>query len=122
MTDIEKLAVKAVGYDELIVRLEKLAHQQADVKGDSSYDGERMLTHEDTMYWAARAVILTLTARNRELEEALRRIANWEMPPSCHTWQDGSEMSYSAAYGSNGERDVIRAIARSALTPKPDGE
>lgn len=71
----------------------------------------------------------SLTERNREcvelrercgrLEGALKRIAKWhgEFPPSHRAWDDGSPMSYSAAFGSNGERDYMREIARTALAP-----
>lgn len=50
-----------------------------------------------------------LERENAALLEALQRIEQWEMPPT----QDGK--SYSYHYGSNGERDWIRAIARNAL-------
>lgn len=48
----------------------------------------------------------------RELEaalEALKKIERWEMPET----NDGK--SYAFHYGSNGERDWIRAVARAAL-------
>lgn len=56
-----------------------------------------------------------------ECERALGAIADWEMPPTGKFWEntDGSmsdrPMTYGACYGSNGERDVIKARARSAL-------
>lgn len=67
--------------------------------------------------------ILSLIARLEALEEALRSIEAWEMPDTGKFWtnQDGSTsdrpMSYAAAYGSNGERDHIKSIARAALEP-----
>jgi hypothetical protein len=49
----------------------------------------------------------------RATREALRRIAAWEMPPA--TDRDGRPSVYGAEYGSNGERDFILAVARTAL-------
>lgn len=51
------------------------------------------------------------------VRKALERIAKWfgEFPETGRTWPDGSPMSYSAAHGSNGERDYMRGIAREAL-------
>ena len=52
------------------------------------------------------------------MERALTRIEAWEMPKTDLFW-DGAKMrpmSYAAAFGSNGERDVVRNIARSALS------
>lgn len=52
-----------------------------------------------------------------ELRAALERIERWfgEFPDSGSHWNDGTPMSYGAAFGSNGERDYMRAIARAAL-------
>ncbi len=52
-----------------------------------------------------------------ELFVALERIERWfnEFPPSGRKWQDGSPMSYGAAFGSNGERDFMRKVARDAV-------
>jgi hypothetical protein len=56
------------------------------------------------------------------LRAALTRIEKWfgEFPPSGRCWEDGTWMSYGAAYGSNGERDYMRSIARAALLPFTD--
>lgn len=67
--------------------------------------------------------ILSLIERVGALEAALKRIEAWQMPETGKFWTnpDGSAsdrpMSYAAAYGSNGERDHIRSIARAALSP-----
>jgi hypothetical protein len=56
---------------------------------------------------------------NREaIREKIARIERWfdEFPETGKTWNDGTPMSYGAAYGSNGERDYMRAIAREALS------
>lgn len=57
-------------------------------------------------------------ARIAELEEALRSIEAWEMPPSGRFWEDdrSHEMPYASAFGSQGERAVIRDRARAALS------
>jgi hypothetical protein len=54
----------------------------------------------------------------KTLRAALERIQRWEgeFPKTERTWPDGTEMSYFACYGSNGERDFMRGIAREALT------
>ena len=63
----------------------------------------------------------TLARGGDELREALEKIERWDLPASGKFWHnaDGSlserPMSYEAAYGSNGARDYIRLIARSAL-------
>lgn len=53
------------------------------------------------------------------LEKALERIAKWngEFPETGKFWdeQKTRPMSYDVAYGSNGTRDYMRAIARQAL-------
>ena len=57
-----------------------------------------------------------LAAENKALREALERIERWcDFPISGATWEDGRDMSYGAAFGSNGERDYMRGIARAAL-------
>jgi len=63
----------------------------------------------------------SLRARIEVLEGALRRIETWhgEFPPTGRYWdkEQREPMSYGAAFGSNGERDFIREIARKALSP-----
>jgi hypothetical protein len=62
-------------------------------------------------------------AKVERLTEALRSIEAWKFPPTGKFWPntDGSNtdsertMSYGACYGSNGERDYMRSIARAAL-------
>jgi hypothetical protein len=58
----------------------------------------------------------------QQLREALEFIERWShesFPRTGRTWEDGSPMSYSAAFGSNGERDYMRGIARTALAASP---
>lgn len=47
--------------------------------------------------------------------KALKRIAAWEMPGSGQAWPNGQDMSYEAAYGSNGCRDFVKQLAAEAL-------
>ena len=53
---------------------------------------------------------------NKIMEKALLKIMNWELPKTNKTWDNGSEISYGAAYGSNGERDYIIMLAKETLT------
>lgn len=66
--------------------------------------------------------ISLLHARIERLERALQRIARWhgEFPPTGRFWdepENNRPMGYSAAFGSNGERDFMRQIALDALEP-----
>jgi hypothetical protein len=54
-------------------------------------------------------------ARALHAEETLQAIVEWKLPPSGKTHEDGSPMSFGYAFGSNGERDYFRNLARSAL-------
>jgi hypothetical protein len=58
-----------------------------------------------------------LRASRDEMAKALETIERWtDFPPTGKTWPEGgTPMSYGAAFGSNGERDYMRAIARAAL-------
>jgi len=54
---------------------------------------------------------------NSRMRIALERIERWfgEFPEVKDS--NGKVTSYAVAYGSNGERDFIRTIARKALSP-----
>ena len=57
-----------------------------------------------------------LDAELARLREALEQIIRWDgFPESGRYWEDGRAMSYSAAFGSNGERDYMRTLAQEAL-------
>ncbi len=70
-----------------------------------------------------------MTTQEQALEMAkktLRQINGWiGFPDTGERWPNGQPMSYGACYGSNGERDYMRSIARDALaaianvTPEP---
>lgn len=55
------------------------------------------------------------------LERVLQAIVDWQLPATGKFWpnHDGTDsdrpMSYGAAWGSNGERDYFRAMAKEAL-------
>ena len=64
-----------------------------------------------------------LAEQRERLLAALAKIEKWfgEFPPTGRTWENSNgtpsdrPMSYAACYGSNGERDFMRGIARSAI-------
>jgi len=70
--------------------------------------------------WGAQVEQSNNRIRAEKAEAALRRIERWfgEFPPSGRHYDDGTEMSYGAAFGSNGERDFMRKVARDALDGK----
>lgn len=63
-----------------------------------------------------RAENATLQRRCDGLEKALRTIIAWgPFPDTGNFHEDGTPMSYSFCYGSNGQRDYMRDIAKAAL-------
>lgn len=64
-----------------------------------------------------RAECLAAADEIEKLRAALERIERWfgEFPATGERWPDGTAMSYATLYGSNGERDYMREIARAAL-------
>lgn len=65
-----------------------------------------------------------MAARIEVLEGALKRIYRWvgEFPETGQYWDDPKNtepMSYAACYGSNGERDYMRDVAKRALDASP---
>ena len=54
-------------------------------------------------------------AEAERLREALEKVERWQFPPTGKFWESGTPVSYGAAYGSNGERDYMRNVARAAL-------
>lgn len=55
-----------------------------------------------------------LAAEVDALREALRIVADWELPPTGETLPSGRPMSYEMALGSNAAREYIRGVARTA--------
>lgn len=70
------------------------------------------------------AEVAELREQLAKMRRALTRIEKWhdEFPPTGVFWPniDGTNsdrpMSYGACYGSNGERDYMRSVARDALS------
>lgn len=58
------------------------------------------------------------------LVEALEQIERWDgFPCTGETWEgSGRPVSYAVAFGSIGERDFMRAVARKALAAYRNGE
>ena len=54
-------------------------------------------------------------AEAERMREALEKVERWQFPPTGKFWESGNPVSYIAAYGSNGERDYMREVARAAL-------
>lgn len=70
--------------------------------------------------WNERSHIAAQDAEIARKDAAIERIARWvgEFPDTGRRWKGGEPMSYGACYGSHGERDYMRNIARSALNPE----
>jgi len=75
------------------------------------------MTAEETEIERLTKKLADTEAEVARLRRALVRIRNWhgEFPPTDLEWPDGTQMSYSAVYGSNGERDYMRRLARMTL-------
>jgi hypothetical protein len=84
----------------------------AQLRRGDAYDGETICCKYDRCNCA---VMENAAAEIERLRGVLERIFAWQMPPSGRTWEDGTPMSYSAAFGSNGERDLVRQWAADAL-------
>lgn len=98
-----------------------LKDNYASWKRDSelAWDGETANT------WKARALtaeaeLSRVKAEGERMRGALERIERWfgEFPKTSRKWEDGTPMSYATLFGSNGERDFMRGIARAALQPQ----
>lgn len=78
------------------------------------------------MIAALHAELTAANAREAGLRKALEVIREWTaFPPSGRFWRNGDgtisarPMPYGAAFGSNGERDFMRQVARAALASAP---
>lgn len=72
----------------------------------------------DTRAETAESKASRLEEENGRLREALEIIETWKaFPATGKSWHDdpARPMSYGFCYGSNGERDFMRDVARSAL-------
>ena len=63
--------------------------------------------------------VKALEAENLRLQTALQKVVNWNCFPSTGRFYgepaNTRPMSYGACYGSNGERDYMRNLAKKAL-------
>jgi len=97
--------------------------------GDAWF-GDPLASHSEVVARAIEAAELreqlaTAHAQLAKARAALTKIERWhgEFPPTGEFWSksDGTlsdrPMSYAACYGSNGERDYMRSVARQGLTP-----
>ncbi|MDE2105108.1 MAG: hypothetical protein KGL39_48160 [Patescibacteria group bacterium] len=110
--------------------LARLSSELEAVKAEQD-QWEKHATTGDEVLARTRAKLEAAEARNRKLEAALARIERWfgEFPETGKFWPnaDGTPsdrpMQYSACYGSSGERDFMRAVARAALNKgAPDAQ
>jgi hypothetical protein len=56
-----------------------------------------------------------LEAENQRYRATLERIERWQFPATGKFHEDGTPKRWAYCYGSNGERDYMRRIAREAL-------
>lgn len=63
-------------------------------------------------------IIRALASQRDRMKDALIVVAKWELPDTGLKWDESGEpVSDGACYGSNVERDYMRAIAYKALQP-----
>ena len=87
--------------------------QAADKEIEHLQDIYKLCNHDRALLQKDAA---TKNAELARLREALEQIIRWDgFPESGRYWEDGRAMSYSAAFGSNGERDYMRTLAQEAL-------
>lgn len=124
--DSSERAVVAQQIGEAIDTISGLRYELAEARAEVT-----LLQAEALRYYHADGSFEVLTSAEEVIERrkaaaveiarlrnALERIERWhgEFPPTERFWEDGTPMSYGACWGSNGERDFMRAIARDALT------
>lgn len=93
-------------------RLRLIEEENSTLRNQIELLERRLATSE-----AARTGLVGVIHRQKE---ALEKIERWvgEFPDTGRTWpadQGGGPVSYGAQYGSNGERDYMRGVARAAL-------
>lgn len=101
--------------EQMQATIERLGTEQSD---GANYNTELFVEIEHL-----RATVAAQSERIERMEGALRRIEKWfgEFPDTGQKWPvSGEPVSYGACYGSNGERDFMRGVARSAL-PATEG-
>jgi hypothetical protein len=80
-------------------------------------EGENM---DDVSWGMQEGILISYNEAKKILfaYEALQKVLKWEMPVTGQFWdkEEKQPMSYAAAYGSNGERDYIKSIAKAAIS------
>lgn len=81
--------------------------------------------HDQMTHAEAVSKIAELVEENERMRGALERIERWhgEFPATGRYWDEpknAEPMSYSSCFGSNGERDYMRKVARDALPPNAE--
>lgn len=80
-------------------------------------EGENM---DDVSWGMQEGILISYNEAKKILVayEALQKVLKWEMPVTGQFWdkEEKQPMSYAAAYGSNGERDYIKSIAKAAIS------
>lgn len=80
---------------------------------------ERLAAESEARHQSCLVLMRSIQDHRSEIERlraALRRVEAWDkFPVSGHLFENGHPMSYGAAFGSNGERDHMRRVARDAL-------
>ncbi len=80
------------------------------------FEGNECVVMAPEEYEALYELARRLECNLNTMVASLKKIERWQdFPDTDRKWPDGQWMSYSAAFGSNGERDYMRGIARQAL-------
>lgn len=76
-----------------------------------------MVGQGPTIVMSSKEDMLKLLDEHARMKEALRRVATWhgEFPVSGQFFASGEPMPYGFCFGSNGERDYMRGVAREGL-------
>jgi hypothetical protein len=96
--------------DVLIAKVERLTDQNKRLCEEISRSGAIGLAFNNM-----KAERDSLRATVSAQAAALQTIVDWQTPKTGKFHPDGNEMSYGWCYGSNGERDHFREIARATL-------
>ena len=119
MSDVPKTMVQTALISRVALLIENLTYPECGIPLDCKEWIEKLKSIafilEEELSQSATALAQS-QARVAELEKALGIIEQWtEFPATGDFHKGGTPVSYGAAFGSNGERDYMRGIARKAL-------
>lgn len=79
--------------------------------------GEHNITELEQIIWEQLELLRQKQLQLQDLQHALDIISNWKLPDTGKFWdaEQKNPMSYAAAYGSNGERDYMKDVAKIAI-------